>query len=75
MGTEATTLTRCTVDGTLSLHFVVIFELASVSVFGTWEDTVRHVEKDELGAGIDPELKSASMQAYVGGTVNNAEST
>ena len=39
------------------------------------EDTVRHVEKDELGAGIAPELKSALMQAYVGGTVNNVEST
>ena len=38
------------------------------------EDTVRHVEKDELGAGIAPDLKSASMQAYVGGTVNNVES-
>ena len=52
----------------MSLHFVVILEPASVSVFGTWEDTVRHVEKDELGAGIAPELKSALMQAYVGGS-------
>ena len=39
------------------------------------EDTVRHVEKDELGAHIVPELQSALMKAYVGSTVNNAEST
>ena len=61
----------------MSLHFVVIFELASVSVSGTWGgySLVRHVEKAELGADIAPELKSALMQAYVGGTVvNNAES-
>jgi len=57
MGMEATALTRCTVDGALSLHFVVICELAS--------DTVRHVEKAELGAGIAPELKSALMHAYM----------
>ena len=39
------------------------------------EDTARYVEKDELGAHIVPELQSALMKAYVGGTVNNAEST
>ena len=39
------------------------------------EDTVRHMEKDELGAHIVPELQSALMMAYVRGTVNNAEST
>ena len=39
------------------------------------EDTARYVEKDELGGHIVPELQSALMKAYGGGTVNNAEST
>ena len=39
------------------------------------EDIVRHVEKDELGAHIVPELQIALMKAYVGGTVNNVESS